>query len=135
MTHLKVFISKVLSDQMISYHLGCLPEEGCGLLAGCDQTAQFFLPVENILHTTNRYSMKPEEQLRAFLQIEEQNLDLIAIVHSHPDGVTTPSAIDCEEFAYPGVLSVIIAPFECGASLSCYKIENKTWTAVDIEYN
>ena len=105
------------------------------MLAGCGQTAKLFLPVENMLHSRNRYSMKPEEQLRAFKLIEEQNMDLIAIVHSHPDGVTNPSAIDCEEFAYPGVLSVIIAPFECGASLSCYKIEDKTWTMVDIEHN
>jgi len=133
MTRLKVFISKALSDQMISYHLGCLPEEGCGLLAGRDHTAQLFLPVENTLHSINRYSMKPEELLMAFKQIEEQNLDLIAIVHSHPDGVTTPSAIDCDEFAYPGVLSVIIAPLEFGASLSCFLIENKTWTTVDID--
>ncbi len=130
-----IIISKELCDEMISYHLGCLPDEGCGLLAGYDLTARVFLPVENILHSSNRFSMKPEEQLRAFKQIEEQNMDLIAIVHSHPDGVTSPSAIDCDKFAYPGVLSVIIAALECGAILFCYKIENKSWTSVDIEYN
>lgn len=129
----KIKISTELSAELIAYHLDCLPEEGCGLLAGKDQIVQLFLPVENSLHSPNRFAMKPEEQLKAFKQIEEQHLDLIAIVHSHPDGVTTPSVIDCNEFAYPGVLSVIIAPLKTGISLLCYEIMANTWTIIDIE--
>jgi proteasome lid subunit RPN8/RPN11 len=44
------------------------------------------------------------------LEIEGQGLELLAIIHSHPAGPDQPSATDRAEFAYPGVLSLILFP-------------------------
>ena len=51
--------------------------------------------------------MDAQEQLNAFLEMDEQGLDLLAIYHSHPDGINRPSPQDLKEFHYPGVVSLI----------------------------
>lgn len=102
------------------------------MLAGRGATVEIFLPVENILHSQNRYRMQPESQLEALKFFDEKRLDLIAIVHSHPDGQIKPSEIDIAEFAYPGVFSVIIAQVGCGLMMHCYKISDHSCEPVEI---
>lgn len=76
------------------------PLEACGLLAGKDGRVQAVLPVENVLRSPVRFRMRPEDQLKAFNWIEEHDLDLLAIYHSHPAGPPYPSMTDIEEAAY-----------------------------------
>jgi proteasome lid subunit RPN8/RPN11 len=73
-------------------------------------TAAVILPVENELHSPVRFRMAPAEQLKAFYWLEEQNLELSAIFHSHPQGPEHPSETDLADFAYPGVLMLILSP-------------------------
>ncbi len=93
------------------------PEEACGLLAGIapGQVERVFA-VTNRLHSPSRFEMEPQEQLRAFLDIEAAGLELLAIYHSHPTGPAHPSPTDLEEFAYPGVAYLILAPEVTGTS-------------------
>jgi proteasome lid subunit RPN8/RPN11 len=88
----------------------CLPEEGCGLLGGRDKRVSKMMPVTNALRSPVRFRMNPEEQLRAFQFFDQENLDLVAIFHSHPLGPQLPSETDRAEFAYPGVLTLICTP-------------------------
>jgi proteasome lid subunit RPN8/RPN11 len=88
------------------------PEEACGLVAGRgaragDAVAAAILPVENALHSPWRFRMHPQQQVEAFLLMEEKGWDLLAIYHSHPQGPASPSATDLNEFAYPEALALI----------------------------
>lgn len=100
--------------QEITAHVQmCLPEEGCGLLGGTRSEdgggiVSAVLPVENALHSAVRYRMEPAAQLQAFYALEERGLEMLAIFHSHPQGPEHPSPTDLSEFAYPGVLSLIL---------------------------
>ena len=47
--------------------------------------------------------MDPAEQLKGFNWIESNELDLLAIFHSHPAGPETVSVTDIVEAAYPVV--------------------------------
>jgi [CysO sulfur-carrier protein]-S-L-cysteine hydrolase len=94
-------------QDMLEHVLDCLPEEACGILGGRESRVELVIPVTNDLHSPVRFRMAPEEQLRAFKAIEDQQLDLIAFFHSHPNGPSDPSETDLAEFAYPGVLSII----------------------------
>ncbi|PWH15868.1 MAG: hypothetical protein DDG59_10730, partial [Anaerolineae bacterium] len=88
--------------QQIQMHLEeNLPEEACGLLGGNNHTFRTWQPIENILHSPTRYRMNAEQQLKAFLHFEENQLDLLGIVHSHPNGPPLPSQTDLEEAYYP----------------------------------
>jgi len=87
------------------------PNEACGLLAGHIIQESYkvlhILPTQNMFHSPTRYQVEPEEQLKAFLQIEEEGWELLGIYHSHPDGTETPSDTDISEAYYPGVVHLI----------------------------
>ena len=89
------------------------PEEACGLVAGKFlQTilrAQLVFPVENVLHSPVVFRMDPLAQLKVLEQIEEQNLLLIGIYHSHPQGPDHPSEKDISEAAYPDLVHLIFS--------------------------
>jgi proteasome lid subunit RPN8/RPN11 len=92
----------------------CLPEEACGLLIGSKNLVSEAIPVTNELHSTTRYRMDPAEQLQAFLKIDELDIELLGIYHSHPCGPPTPSETDISEAAYPDAVYVILCPSSSG---------------------
>lgn len=82
-------------------------EEACGLVGGKDYTSMAVFPVTNILHSRSRYRMDPEEQIKIFNQLDENQWELLAIYHSHLQGRGDPSSIDIAEAMYPGVIYII----------------------------
>ena len=86
-------------------------EEVCGLLAGyrfpMEYVAKTVIPITNELHSPYRYRMDPKEQVKAFLTIEDRNMQLVAIYHSHPFGPAFPSATDLLEAYYPDAVQII----------------------------
>jgi proteasome lid subunit RPN8/RPN11 len=83
------------------------PEEACGIVAGEGNTSRLVIPVTNTLHNPYRFRMEPKEQLDAFLLAEEKGLDILAIYHSHPQGIYKPSATDYDELTFPGIIYLI----------------------------
>ena len=84
-----------------------VPEEACGIVVGQNNRSQLVIPVTNILHSPFRFRMEAEEQLNVFLLAEEKNLDILAIYHSHPQGIDQPSATDFLELTFPGIVYLI----------------------------
>lgn len=121
-------LSQDLWHEMLAHVLACLPEEACGLVGSTQNgvsgnapasftvdasgalSAAVVLPIENELHSPDHFRMAPAAQLKAFYWLEEHGLDLSAIFHFHPRGPHHPSETDLTEFAYPGVLMLIISP-------------------------
>jgi proteasome lid subunit RPN8/RPN11 len=87
--------------QTMQQHVAaCVPQEGCGLLAGQGDRVQAVIPITNAAHSPVRFRMDPEEQVGAFRRIEAQGWELVGIFHSHPAGPETPSPTDLRESAY-----------------------------------
>ncbi len=124
----KIIISDDLVVQVGGYARTCLPMEACGLIAGIEERATAFLPVANELESPTAFRMNPQEQLNAFLWMESQNLDLLAIFHTHPNGPQTPSATDISEFFYPGVASLIWTP----SSLRAFHITREGYAEIPV---
>ncbi len=112
----RLIVAEIHWQEMASHITAFLPEEACGLVGGkfCVPNAQveIVIPVPNQLHSPARFRMDPAAQLHGLLALDELGLDLVAIFHSHPAGPETPSLTDLEEFAYPGVLSLIFSPLQ-----------------------
>jgi proteasome lid subunit RPN8/RPN11 len=87
------------------------PEEACGLLSGrrIGESVQVeeIYPMENILHSPERYQLDPEAQVEVFLSVERRGLEVVGIYHSHPKGPPHPSATDLDEAYYPEVVYLI----------------------------
>lgn len=102
-----IYLTKAHLEKMEADVRDRVFEEACGLLLGKENHCNMVIPVTNILHSPNRFRMKPEEQLNAFILAEKSGFDILAVYHSHPQGVDKPSLIDIEELTYPGIIYLI----------------------------
>jgi len=121
-----------LRTAMVDHLATCLPEEGCGMLAGRGSLCSRVIAVENELHSPVAFRMKPQEQLQAFLRMEEDDLELLAIFHSHPCGPQTPSPTDVVEFAYPEAVSIIAVPVNGRWILRGFQMDERGFTEIDL---
>ena len=101
-------ITAVQWDEMCQQAERLAPEEVCGLLAGKGADVLAVYPVTNALHHPLRFRMEPAEQLKAFLEIEQNELEMLAIYHSHPEGPAYPSTTDIQEAYYPESIYLIL---------------------------
>jgi len=102
-------------QKMIRHSLDQSPKEACGILAGRVGEGQVWISkifeCENVHpNPTVEYSVRPEDQLRTFREIEESdNTDLAGFYHSHPRGPDSPSQIDVSRNYWPGYLIAIVS--------------------------
>jgi proteasome lid subunit RPN8/RPN11 len=101
-------LNRLLLDEMIAYVHSRAPLEACGLLAGKNNQAEKMIRVTNQAQSPVRFVMDPYEQLRAFDWMESNDLDLVAIFHSHPAGPETASPTDIAEATY-AVVHIILS--------------------------
>jgi proteasome lid subunit RPN8/RPN11 len=82
-------------------------EEACGLVAGVGNESRLIIPVTNILHDAFRFRLDPNEELKAFMYVEDKGWDILAVYHSHPNGIDHPSPTDIDELTFPGIIYLI----------------------------
>lgn len=102
-------IPRAVFQEMLNHTRKEWPAECCGLLAGRDWLVTRIYPLENRDGSSVSYRADPHQQLRAFREMEDLRLDLLAIYHSHPHTEGYPSVVDMEKACYPEALYVIIS--------------------------
>ncbi|WP_420641020.1 M67 family metallopeptidase [Candidatus Leptofilum sp.] len=105
-----MIIERPFLNQILNHLQDCYPEEGCGLVAGDARgrvTAVY--PIENSLHSLTAFTMNPQQQVQAMLDLETNGWQLLAIYHSHPHGPETPSTSDIQQAYYPEALTLIVS--------------------------
>ena len=102
-------IPRLIYQRMIEHARRERPLECCGILAGKGCAVEQVFELQNEEKSATRYSMSPEEQLRAFEAMEKDSLEMIAVYHSHPRTISYPSETDVKLAFYPEVASVIIS--------------------------
>lgn len=95
-------IPRKLYDKIIAHARDTHPEESCGILAGRDGVPTHIYPVKNTdPEPVIRYLMDTKEQFWIFKNMRHNDLDLVAIYHSHPHTEAYPSATDVKLAFYP----------------------------------
>ena len=107
-----LWIEPGLYEQMLRDVRRRTEEEACGLVAGKAGRAVLVYVITNELHSPTRYRFEPNEQIGAFLDVEQRGIEILAIYHSHLNGPGYPSETDRAEFAFPGVITLIWFPGE-----------------------
>lgn len=92
-----LIIPQTVKQTVETYLSTVLPEEGCGFLLGRYRLVSEFHPAENELHSPVAYLMSPHDQIRIMLEAEERDLEILAIIHSHPNGPLALSQTDLKE--------------------------------------
>lgn len=123
-----------IKHQILDQVQSVLPEEGCGFIAGKRLISTRVLPVTNRLHSPFRFEMEPYEQIKAMIWAEENELDIVAIYHSHPSGPAVPSPTDLSEYAYPGVVYLILSrqPADKNWQVRAFQIESQQYEELSI---
>ena len=105
-------ISAGLRDEIVAAARASVPNEACGLLVSDRYWAaggvpSRYLPLRNAAESPYRYFIDPDEQLRVWLELDDADEVIWAIVHSHVASEARPSATDVGLAAYPDSLYVI----------------------------
>ncbi len=116
-------LSSVQIEQMQRHVEDCYPEEGCGILGGFDDRVEWVIPITNMLHSSTRFCMDPQEQVDAFFKIEEAGGKLIGIYHSHPTGPDFPSDSDIRASTLPEAVHIIWHPIDEEWNYHAYRID------------
>ncbi len=132
----RLIITQKDYESVIAHCKEALPREACGLMAGCwyDETGivtKIFL-LTNVKDSSEEYQIDPEEQVDVFNQLEEKNLELISIFHSHPKNPPFPSHRDLERAYYPEAIYTIISLISRKEEVRAFKIENYDYREVPI---
>jgi proteasome lid subunit RPN8/RPN11 len=93
----RLILSRHLREQILSHARQSQPREAVGLLGGCpDGRVKLALPLPNIAMGDKRFVADPYEQFSAVTRLKSEDLHLLAIYHSHPQGGVYPSEEDLE---------------------------------------
>jgi proteasome lid subunit RPN8/RPN11 len=103
-----VKISQELYDELVAHAREDAPNECCGMIASRDGDAVAVYRAENSAHSPLRYEIDGSEQYRIQMAIEDADLDLGAIYHSHTRSEPYPSQTDINLAFYPDALYVIV---------------------------
>jgi proteasome lid subunit RPN8/RPN11 len=100
--------SQELFDQMVDHARREAPNECCGMIASRDGEAVAVHEAENAAASPLRYEIDGAEQYRIQMEIDDAELDLGAIYHSHTRSAPYPSQTDINLAFYPDALYVIV---------------------------
>jgi proteasome lid subunit RPN8/RPN11 len=114
------------------------PKESCGLLVGRDDVAQrtvtYAVAAANVdVAAARRFTIAPEDFLRAERTARGRGLEVVGFYHSHPDAAPRPSRSDLAE-AWP-YYSYLIVAVSAGlaAEQRCWRLEDGAFVEEPIE--
>jgi [CysO sulfur-carrier protein]-S-L-cysteine hydrolase len=85
------------------------PVECCGILGGNGETVQKSFEIKNVENSSVQFLMDSQEQLNAFIVMENSAMEMVAIYHSHPHTIPFPSETDIQKTFDSKIPSIIIS--------------------------
>jgi proteasome lid subunit RPN8/RPN11 len=101
-------ISQALYDEMVAHALEDAPNECCGMIASRDGGAVAVHRAVNAAASPLRYEIDGQEQFRIQMAIDDADLELGAIYHSHTRTPPEPSQTDINLAFYPEAIYIIV---------------------------
>lgn len=94
----RISINSEIFRTITEHAMNELPDEACGLIAGKEEgdvrTVEKVYILTNLDHSSEHFSISPQEQLEAVKDIRANGLKLLGNWHSHPASPSRPSAED-----------------------------------------
>ena len=126
-------IPKSIYERMVEHAKRECPLECCGILGGRDHAVKKAFELQNVDQSSVRYAMAPQEQLKAFEEIEKDAMEMVAIYHSHTHTIPFPSETDVKLAFYPEVSSIIISLKEKDPVVKAFRIGREAIYLEEIE--
>jgi [CysO sulfur-carrier protein]-S-L-cysteine hydrolase len=126
-------IARSMLDRIVAQARAEAPNECCGIVGTRDGRAVALYPVRNAAASPLRYEIDPKEQLRVFEALDEQDLEIGAIYHSHTRSAPEPSQTDINLAFYPDAVYVIVGVAGEEDDVRAWHIREGTVTAATLE--
>ncbi|MFN8632238.1 MAG: M67 family metallopeptidase [Chloroflexota bacterium] len=102
-------VARAAYEAMVAHAQAERPFEACGVMAGSGGIVTEVHRMRNVAELFGvRYEMDPKEFLRVNNAIDDADLDLIGVYHSHPFTRAYPSATDMAQ-AWEGLVYAIVS--------------------------
>jgi proteasome lid subunit RPN8/RPN11 len=89
------------------------------------------IPVSNVAANPAAAYHMDEHELSAVLPaVARAGQDVLAVYHSHPNGITRPSQADIDEWAFPEAAMIILSP--AAKRAAAWRVRGQEVTPVDI---
>jgi len=127
-------LPRTIVNQLLTQAQQHADVEVCGLISAKEGEPVSIYPVDNIAADKQHlFEMDPEKQINAMRTMRENDEQLFAIYHSHPDAPALPSDKDIEQSSYPETLYLIISLSTKGVlEISGFYIRNNNIESVDL---
>jgi proteasome lid subunit RPN8/RPN11 len=124
-------IPKAVVQQIIQQARDEAPLEACGYLGGTGNVVTAIYPMTNADHSSEHYSLDPEEQFKVLREAQDKGLDLIAVYHTHP---ATPPRMSAEDIRLAYDTSVLYVIYSLQTdSLKAFKVnDNRKVTELSV---
>jgi [CysO sulfur-carrier protein]-S-L-cysteine hydrolase len=126
-------ISRKLFDEMVAHALQDAPNECCGMIASRNGEAVKVHRATNAAASPLRYEIDGAEQYRIQMAIEDEDLELGAIYHSHTRSEPYPSQTDINLAFYPEALYVIVGVAGDEPQVRAYEIRDSQVSETELQ--
>lgn len=96
-------------ERMIEQAREGVPFEICGILGGKDGVVSAIYPMTNTDASRKHFMMEPREQFAVVKGLRSQQLEMLAVYHSHPATPARPSDEDLRLALTPDISYVIVS--------------------------
>ena len=114
-----------LRDGIVEHARRDYPDEACGIIAGPvgKDEAIRFIPMANADRSSTLFRFDPQEQLKVWMEMDDNDEEPVVIYHSHTATEAYPSRTDIAYAAEPNAHYVIVSTRDTGhAELRSYRI-------------
>jgi [CysO sulfur-carrier protein]-S-L-cysteine hydrolase len=126
-------IARSMLDRIVAQARAEAPNECCGIVGTRDGRAVALYPVPNAAASPLRYEIDPKDQLRVFEALDEEDLEIGAIYHSHTRSAPEPSQTDINLAFYPDAVYVIVGVAGEQEDVRAWHIRDGKVTAATLE--
>lgn len=105
----ELLLGEHIFKEIVKQAEGQAPIEACGILAGKDGVIEKFYEMTNADNSSDHFMLVPEEQFAVVKAMRAEQLEMLAICHSHPESPARPSQEDIRMAFTPGVVYVIVS--------------------------
>lgn len=127
-------IARELYDRIVAHARAEAPNECCGIVASNgDGSAQRVYPATNKFASPLRFEIDEHDLIRIWRALDEDDLELGAIYHSHTRTAPEPSQTDINGAAqWPGALWIIVGLADEELDVRTWAIEDGRVTQVEL---
>lgn len=121
-------------DEMVAHARDDLPNECCGIVSAQNGAAVEVHRAVNAAASPLRYEIDSKDYLRIYNLIDDADLDVGAIYHSHTRSAAFPSQTDINLALWPEALYIIVSLAEADApDVKAFAIVDRKVSEVPLE--